>query len=107
MWYSLAKDNLATNGFKSNILIDGFHKISEISCKYNGIVTYLPYGRNSKIAKTPKNTLRDFLIVIPKKKRFAIMFKKELGDELKLNGLKKYQIYRHKSLTSIILMKWS
>ena len=33
-----------------------------------------------------------------KKKRFAIMFKKELGNDLKLKGFKKYEIYRHKEL---------
>ena len=101
----IAKDNLTANDFKSEILHGDFHKISEISSKFNGIVTDLPYGQNSKTAKTPKNTLKDFFSAIPKKKRFAIMFKKELGDELKLNGLKKYQIYRHKSLTRTILIK--
>jgi len=33
------------------------------------------------------------------------MYKKELGNNLKLKGLKKYEIYRHKSLTRTILIK--
>ena len=101
----MAKENLSTNGFKSEILHGDFHKLSEISSKYNGIVTDLPYGKNSKTANSPQNTLKDFFSVMPKKKRFAIMFKKELGDELKLNGMKRYHVYRHKSLTRTILIK--
>jgi len=33
------------------------------------------------------------------------MYKKELDFDLKLSGLKKYHIYRHKSLTRTILIK--
>ncbi len=101
----IAKKNLKANGFKSEVLEDDFHKLSEISGKFHGIVTDLPYGRNSKTKKEPKETLKDFFSIIPKKKRFAIMFKKELGNDLKLKGLKKYEIYRHKSLTRTILIK--
>ncbi|MFQ5781659.1 MAG: TRM11 family SAM-dependent methyltransferase [Nitrosopumilus sp.] len=101
----MSKENLKANGFKSDVLEDDFHKLSEISGKFDGIVTDIPYGRNSKTRKEPKETLKEFFSIIPKKKRFAIMFKKELGNDLKLKGLKKYEIYRHKSLTRTILIK--
>jgi tRNA (guanine10-N2)-dimethyltransferase len=42
---------------------------------------------------------------VPKNKKIAVMFKKELDPKMKLKGLKKYQIYRHKSLTRTILIK--
>ena len=101
----ITKENLKANGFKSKIFQADFHKMSEIASDFEGIVTDLPYGRNSKTSKEPKDTLREFFSTIPKKKRFAIMFKRELGDGLKLKGLKKYEIYRHKSLTRTILVK--
>ena len=40
-----------------------------------------------------------------KGKKIAIMYKKELDPKMKLKGLKKYHIYRHKSLTRTILIK--
>jgi tRNA (guanine10-N2)-dimethyltransferase len=43
--------------------------------------------------------------IVPKNKKIAVMFKKELDPKMKLKGLKKYQIYRHKSLTRTILIK--
>lgn len=101
----ISRENLRVNGFESRVLQDDFQKLSEISEDFDGIVTDLPYGRNSKTTKKPSDTLREFFSIIPKKKRFAIMFKKELADDLKLKGLKKYEIYRHKSLTRTILIK--
>lgn len=101
----ISKDNIKTNGYKSKIIQDDFHKLTEIANEFQGIVTDLPYGRNSKTTKDPKNLLKEFLSIIPKKKRFAIMFKKELGEGLNLKGFKKYEIYRHKSLTRTVLIK--
>lgn len=101
----ISKGNIKTNGYKSKIIQDDFHKLTEIANEFQGIVTDLPYGRNSKTTKDPKNLLKEFLSIIPKKKRFVIMFKKELGEGLNLKGFKKYEIYRHKSLTRTVLIK--
>jgi len=77
----------------------------EISEKFDGIVTDLPYGRSSKTSEKPEEILKKIISIIPKNKKIAIMYKKELDPKMKLNGLKKYQIYRHKSLTRTILIK--
>ena len=72
---------------------------------FDGIVTDLPYGRSSKASEKPEEILKRFISIIPKNKKIAIMYKKELDPKMKLKGLKKYQIYRHKSLTRTILIK--
>lgn len=101
----ISKSNIKENRYKSKVIHDDFRKLIEIANEYQGIVTDLPYGRNSKTTKDPKNILKELFSIIPKKKRFAIMFKKELGEGLKLQGFKKYEIYRHKSLTRTVLVK--
>jgi tRNA (guanine10-N2)-dimethyltransferase len=65
----------------------------------------LPYGRASKASEKPEEILKKFFSILPKRKRIAIMYKKGLESNLKLSGLKKYEIYRHKSLTRTILIK--
>ena len=62
---------------------------------------------SSKISENPENVLKRFVSIIPKGKKIAIMYKKELDPKMKLKGLKKYHIYRHKSLTRTILIKWN
>ena len=103
--FEATKNNLKMNGYKSKIFNSDFQELVKISEKFDGIVTDLPYGKNTKISEKPEEILKRFISILPKKKKIAIMYKKELGDNLKLNGLKKYQIYRHKSLTRIILIK--
>ena len=101
----ISKENLNANGYKSDVINSDFQELSKIPEKFDGIVTDLPYGRASKTSERPEEMLKKFFSIIPKRKRVAIMFKKELGNNLKLNGFKKYQIYRHKSLTRTILIK--
>ena len=103
--FEATKDNLKMNGYKSKIFNSDFQELVKISEKFDGIVTDLPYGKNTKISEKPEEILKRFISILPKKKKIAIMYKKELGDNLKLNGLKKYQIYKHKSLTRTILIK--
>ena len=103
--FNIAKENLEENKFKSEIFNTDFQEILKIPEKYDGIVTDLPYGLNSKTSKKPEEILKRFISILPKRKKIAIMYKKEFGDNLKLKGLKKYQIYRHKSLTRTILIK--
>jgi tRNA (guanine10-N2)-dimethyltransferase len=101
----ISKENLKANGYKSKVFKSDFQELSKISEKYDGIVTDLPYGRASKTSENPEEILKKFFSILPKRKRMAIMYKKELGSNLKLGGLRKYQIYRHKSLTRTILIK--
>ncbi|MBI5698344.1 MAG: RNA methyltransferase, partial [Thaumarchaeota archaeon] len=74
-------------------------------CGTGGIVTDLPYGTASKVSEPPKKIIKKFISKMPKKTKFAIMCKKGLDDDVKLNLTKKYEIYRHKSLTRMILVK--
>ena len=101
----ISKENLKANGYKSNVFRSDFQELSKISEKFDGIVTDLPYGRASKASEKPEKILNKFISILPKRKRIAIMYKKELDSNLKLRGLKKYEIYRHKSLTRTILIK--
>ena len=101
----ISKENLKANGYKSQVVQSDFQELSKISEKFDGIVTDLPYGTSSKISEKPQEILKKFFSIIPKRKKIAIMYKKELDNNLKLSGLKKYHIYRHKSLTRTILIK--
>ena len=82
-----------------------FQELVKISEKFDGIVTDMPYGRASKTSDNPEKILKKFFSILPKRKKIAVMYKKELERDLKLKGLKKYEIYRHKSLTRTILIK--
>ena len=101
----MSKENLKVNGYKSQVIQSDFQELSRISEKFDGIVTDLPYGTSSKTSEKPQEILKKFFSIMPKRKKIAIMYKKELDNNLKLNGLKKYHIYRHKSLTRTILIK--
>jgi tRNA (guanine10-N2)-dimethyltransferase len=101
----ISRENLKINGYKSEILKSDFQELMKISERFDGIVTDLPYGRSSKTSEKPEDILKKFISIMPKHKKVAIMYKKELDPKMKLKGLKKYQIYRHKSLTRTILIK--
>ncbi|MDH5568349.1 MAG: DNA methyltransferase [Nitrosopumilus sp.] len=101
----ISKENLKVNGYKSKVFNSDFQELTKVSQDFDGIVTDLPYGRSSKTSEKPEEILRRFFLILPRRKRIAIMYKKELDDKLKLKGLKKYEIYRHKSLTRTILIK--
>ena len=101
----ISKENLKENGYKPKIFKSDFREFVKISEKFDGIVTDLPYGRASKVSEEPEEILKKFFSIIPKRKRVAIMYKKELDKNLNLEGTKKYRIYRHKSLTRTILIR--
>jgi len=101
----LSKKNLKENQFDSKIFNSDYKYINKIENKYDGIVTDLPYGRASKTSEPPERLLRNFVSIIPKKKKLVIMCKKGSEKGLKLIPSKKYEIYRHKSLTRTILVK--
>ena len=101
----IAQKNLKANNYHSKILNSEFQGLLEISDEFDGIVTDLPYGIASKTSEKPQEILKKFFSILSKRKRVAIMYKKELDFNSKLSGLKKYHIYRHKSLTRTILIK--
>ncbi|MEK0320613.1 MAG: DNA methyltransferase [Nitrosopumilus sp.] len=103
--YKISKENLKANGYKSKVFKSDFQELSKISEKFDGIVTDLPYGVASKVSEKPEEILKKFFSILPRRKRMAIMYKKEMDSNLELGGLKKYEIYRHKSLTRTILVK--
>ena len=102
---NIAKENLKVNKYHSEVINSEFQEISKISDKFDAIVTDLPYGTASKTSEKPQDILKKFFASLPKRKKVAIMYKKELDFNSKLTGLKKYHIYRHKSLTRTILIK--
>ncbi len=102
---NIAKKNLSSNGFNSKIINSGYEHLQKIKDKIDGIVTDLPYGNSSKSSQSPKKLLQDFISILPKKKKIAIMYKKGIMDQIELNPTKKYDIYRHKSLTRVIITK--
>ena len=101
----IAKANLKVNRYNSEVIKSEFQGLSKISDRFDGIVTDLPYGTASKTSEKPQEILKKFFASLPKRKKAAIMYKKELDFNSKLRGLKKYHIYRHKSLTRTILIK--
>ena len=103
--FQISKENLDVNGYRSKLIKDDFSKIKNISVEFDGIVTDLPYGRASKTSENPEEILKKFVSILPRKKKIAIMCKKGFEKRLKISPIKKYEIYRHKSLTRIILVK--
>lgn len=101
----ISKENLEVNGYASKIINADFSKLTEITKEFDGIVTDLPYGMASRISESPDELMKKFVMILPKHKRIAIMYKKRINEEMKMNSAKKYEVYRHKSLTRIILIK--
>ena len=101
----ISQDNLKANKFSSTVYNQNYDYMTEIKDSFDGIVTDLPYGTASKVSEPPKKLMKSFVSKIPKKAKFAIMCKKGLDEGVKLNLTKKYEIYRHKSLTRMILVK--
>lgn len=97
----IAKKNLAANGYRSKIINSTYQDIQKIKDKIDGIVTDIPYGTASKSSVPPKKLIRDFLSVVPRRMRLVMVYKKGL-DVDGLDEAKKYEIYRHKSLTRTI-----
>ncbi|MDH3191825.1 MAG: DNA methyltransferase [Nitrosopumilus sp.] len=103
--YQISKENLDANGYKSKLMKDDFSGLNKIIEEIDGIVTDLPYGRASKASENPEELLKKFVSMLPRKKKVAVMCKKEFKEKLNMNPTKKYEIYRHKGLTRTILIK--
>lgn len=100
-----AKKNLVANRYNSKIINANYEYIQKIKNRIDGIVTDLPYGISSKSSESPRKLVHDFVSILPKKKKLALMCKKDLANQIELKPAKKYEIYRHKSLTRMILVK--
>jgi len=103
--YHISKENLDANGYKSKIIRADFSQLTELVDEFDGIVTDLPYGIASKSSEKPEELMKKFVSILPKRKKIAIMCKKGFEKKLKIDPVKKYEIYRHKSLTRTILIK--
>lgn len=99
----ISQRNLKANKFDLPVLNENWDYMLQL--KYDGIVTDLPYGTASRVSEPPQKMMQNFISKMPKKKKFAIMCKKGMEDNIKIKLTKKYEIYRHKSLTRMILVK--
>ena len=97
----ITKKNLAANGFNSKVINSSYEEIKNIMGEIDCIVTDLPYGIASRSSASPKKLLQDFISVIPKRKKLVMVYKKGLEVD-QISKAKKYEIYRHKSLTRVI-----
>ena len=103
--YEITKENLAINQYKSKLIKGDFSKFTSMEDKFDGIVTDLPYGKASKVSENPQELMKKFVSMLPRRKKIAIMCKKGFEKQLNMDPSKKYDIYRHKSLTRTILIK--
>ncbi len=101
----ISKQNLKENQFTSRVINADYSYLRKMEKEFDGVVTDLPYGRASKSSDSPEKLFENFVSLLPHKKRIAIMYKKGSEKGLDLNLIKKYEIYRHKSLTRAILVK--
>jgi len=101
----ITKQNLIANRFNSKIIKGDFSKFTIMKDKFDAIVTDLPYGTASKSSENPQDLIKKFVMMLPRRKKIAIMCKKGFENQLEMNPSKKYDIYRHKSLTRTILIK--
>jgi tRNA (guanine10-N2)-dimethyltransferase len=101
---SITRKNLAANQFKSKVINSSYNEIRNIKSTIDAIVTDLPYGIASRASDSPKKLVKDFVSIIPKRKKLVIVYKKGLDVE-EMSKAKKYEIYRHKSLTRIIAVR--
>ena len=101
----ICKENLAANGYNSRIINADYSHLKKLVGKFDGLVTDVPYGLASKVSDIPEQMLQNFISIIPKRKKLVLMCKKSLEKEVNLKINKRYEIYRHKSLIRIILVK--
>jgi tRNA (guanine10-N2)-dimethyltransferase len=101
---NITRKNLAVNGFRSKVINSTYHEIQHIKDRIDAIVTDLPYGISSRSSVSPNKLIKDFVSIIPKRKKLVIVYKKGLEVE-EMDKAKKYEIYKHKSLTRIIAIR--
>jgi tRNA (guanine10-N2)-dimethyltransferase len=100
----ITRKNLEANRFHSKVINSTYHEMQNIRNKIDTIVTDLPYGISSKSSISPKKLVQDFVSTVPKRKKLVLVYKKGL-DVDEISKAKKYEIYRHKSLTRVIAVR--
>jgi len=101
---NITRKNLAANEFKSKVINSSYNEIQNIKNTIDAIVTDLPYGIASRSSVSPKKLIKDFVSVVPRRKKLVLVYKKGLDIE-EMSKAKKYEIYRHKSLTRVIAVR--
>jgi tRNA (guanine10-N2)-dimethyltransferase len=99
----ISEKNLARSGYESRIINSTFDYIQKIKDDVDAIVTDVPYGTASRSSTTPKKLIQDFISILPKKMKLVMVYKK--GMDIDLGKAKKYEVYRHKSLTRVIAVR--
>lgn len=99
----ITRKNLAANGYKSIVINSTCDHIQKIKNEVDAIVTDVPYGTASRSSAVPRKLVQDFISVLPKKMRLVMVYKK--GMDIDLGKAKKYEVYRHKSLTRVIAVR--
>jgi tRNA (guanine10-N2)-dimethyltransferase len=100
---NITRKNLAANQFRSKVINSSYNEIQKIKGTIDSIVTDLPYGIASRSSVSPKK-LQGFCFYNTKEKKACNGIKKGLDVE-EMSKAKKYEIYRHKSLTRFIAVR--
>ncbi len=94
----ISKKNLHANRFdETQIYNANYDYMLQITDRFDGIVTDLPYGTASKVSEKPEDLFQGFAAKIPKKK-FAVMCKKGLEKSRKIFFRVLLQKFQRKSL---------
>ncbi len=101
---NISKKNLTQNKYESRIINSTYSYIQKIKEGFDAIVTDVPYGTASRSSESPKKLVQDFVSTVPKKTKLVVVYKKGMEID-ELSKAKKYEVYRHKSLTRVIAIR--
>ncbi|MDE1862564.1 MAG: RNA methyltransferase [Thaumarchaeota archaeon] len=96
--------NLAANGYGAGIINSTHRILAGIGGAFDAVVTDVPYGNASRSSSSPGEVIRDLVSVIPERMRLVVVYKKGTEADV-LAKAKKYEVYRHKSLTRVIAVR--
>jgi tRNA (guanine10-N2)-dimethyltransferase len=100
----ITRRNIVANGYEPRVVNSTYQFIPKIKKEIGAIVTDVPYGISSRSSAPPKKVIEDLLSAIPKKMKLVLVYKKGIHIT-ELSKAKKYEIYRHKSLTRVIVVR--
>ncbi|MDE1828736.1 MAG: RNA methyltransferase [Thaumarchaeota archaeon] len=100
----ITRKNLEANGYRPRVINSTYDYISKIKDEVDAVVTDLPYGTASRSSTTPKKIIQDFVSIVPSEMSLVMVYKKGMDID-DLDKAKKYEIYRHKSLTRVIAIR--
>jgi len=73
---NITRKNLAANQFSSEAINSSYDKIRNIKGTIDAIVTDLPYGISSRSSVSPAKLIKDFVSIVPKRKKLVLVYKK-------------------------------